>query len=221
MTSILSTKKLSSSQKEMFLNENISYTEYDSILIELIDFNSPEMIKNAIFSSQNALKSIEIYKKELFLGQIENSFCVGQNVEAFLTKKGQNVAKMCKNARELSDFIIKMHKTEDFHYFCGDIRLDKIPQRFREENINLTEIINYKTSGIHRKFDQTYDGVLFFSPSAVRSYFSKNHIDDNTAICIGETTAKEVRKYTNKLIIANSTSVDSVINSSLKYLKKI
>lgn len=221
MASILSTKKLNTSHKEIFNTENIGYSEYDAISIDLIDFNSPKMIKNAIFSSQNSLKSVEKHKKELFSGQIDSSFCVGKSVEAFLIKKGQNVVKMSENAQKLSDFIVNNHQNENFYYFCGNIRLDEIPQRFKQENINLKEIVCYNTQTNQRKFDQVYDGILFFSPSAARSYFSKNYIGQNMAICIGETTAKEVQKYTNKIIVADSTSVSSVIEKSIKYLKNI
>ena len=44
MKTILSTKKLSASQKKMFQNNTISVTDYNAIEIKSIDFESPKKV---------------------------------------------------------------------------------------------------------------------------------------------------------------------------------
>jgi len=38
--------------------------------------------------------------------------------------------------------------------------------------------------------EKRFDGILFFSPSAVESYLKSNTIKDEMCFCIGETTAE-------------------------------
>jgi uroporphyrinogen-III synthase len=59
MKTILSTKKLSPSQKGLITNAGISLVEYNAIKIEFIPFEIPSTIENAIFTSQNAVFSIQ------------------------------------------------------------------------------------------------------------------------------------------------------------------
>ena len=59
MKSILSTKKLSNSQKQLFLNSGLSLVEYNAIVTETTNFKLPsEKIENAIFTSKNAVNAV-------------------------------------------------------------------------------------------------------------------------------------------------------------------
>ena len=70
------------------------------------------------------------------------------------------------------------------------------------------------------KFHQLFDGILFFSPSGVQSFMVENSMESAMAFCIGETTASEAKKHTENVVIANSTSIESVIAKSVKTLLK-
>lgn len=71
------------------------------------------------------------------------------------------------------------------------------------------------------KFAQKWDGILFFSPSGVESFVLENNLANSAVFCIGETTAAAAKKYTSSVIVANSTTVESVIAKAVKALKKI
>ena len=53
---------------------------------------------------------------------------------------------------------------------------------------------------------ERYDAVLFFSPSAVRSFFSANTVPDNV-ICfaVGGTTARTVREYGSYTVVTSAS----------------
>ena len=62
------------------------------------------------------------------------------------------------------------------------------------------------------------DGILFFSPSGVESYFKLNSIKDETCFCIGETTAEALEnKKVKNIIISEKPSVESVITQVIEY----
>ncbi len=215
MLTVLSTKKLNESQKQLLQKADVSLVEYNAIKIEFIPFKIPETIENAIFTSQNGINS---FFENIRSSAVENCFCVGEKTKSLLEKKGFIVIKMTAYASELADYLIKNHKNDSFHFFCGNIRSDEIPSKLKENNIAFEEIEVYKTSLNPKKFESHFDAILFFSPSGVRSFFSENKIDVAKAICIGTTTASEAKKYTENVAISNTTNVESVIAETVKIL---
>jgi uroporphyrinogen-III synthase len=219
MKSILSTKKLTSSQKKMFQNLDISVIDYDAIEINYIDFESPKQISCGIFTSQNAVKAF-FSDHNLNSSAIGKVFCVGEKTKSILEENGQKVTKMMKNASELAGFIKKMHKNDTFYFFCGNLRRDEIPSILKTEEIANFEVKTYKTILKTVKFEQKWDGILFFSPSGVQSFCIKNTINNSPAFCIGKTTSSEVKKHTNNIFEAEKTTIESVIEQSIKLLNK-
>jgi len=223
---ILSTKKLKSNQRDLLLGAGFSLVDYDAIKIEALDFKMPLKIKNAIFTSQNGVKAI-LTNEFVHSSKIENCFCVGQKTKLLLEENNLKVIETADYGTDLAEIITKEYKKEGFHFFCGMSRRDELPTILKRENIKLSEIITYKTTLNPRKFDQDWDGILFFSPSGVESYFQLNEPYKyqrpervETAIfCIGSTTADAAKKYFKKVVISNSTSVESVIAKAVKTLK--
>jgi uroporphyrinogen-III synthase len=218
--SILSTKKLTSSQKKLFQNTNIAVTDYDAIKINYIDFDSPKKISCGIFTSQNAVKAF-FSRHNRNSSEIENVFCVGEKTKSFLEENGQKVTKMMHNASELANFIKINYKNQPFHFFCGSLRRDEIPSTLKNEEMTLFEVKTYETLLKATKMEQKWDGILFFSPTGVKSFSAENKIDNSAAFCIGKTTSSEVKKYTPNVFEAEKTTVESVIEKAIEILNRI
>lgn len=215
---VLSTKILKENQRSLLLNGGLSLVEFDAIKIEFNSFEIPPTIENAIFTSQNGVESF--FNKNNDLTRIQNCFCVGEKTKALLEEKGQKVIKMTEYASELSEYLVKNHKNDFFRFFCGNIRSEEIPSTLRKNNIPFKEIVVYNTTLNPKKFERDFDAILFFSPSGVRSYIEANKsIPQKTfAVCIGTTTASEARKFSENVVISNSTTVESVIAKAVKIL---
>ncbi len=212
--SVLSTKKLSLAQKELLLNAKIGYVEYDGIRIELLEIKEEAQIENTIFTSKNAVNAI------IASGiNVSDCFCVGENTKKLLEENGQNVVETAQNASDLAKIIIKKHKNKSFLFFCGNLRRNELPDLLQQNNIDVKEQVVYKTYLNSKKFDRSFDGILFFSPSGVQSYVKENEMNKSIAFCIGKTTASEAKKHTNTIIIANKPTVENVIVQAVKYFK--
>ncbi|MFO7720206.1 MAG: uroporphyrinogen-III synthase [Gillisia sp.] len=212
MPTVLATKILEPHQKQLLLNAGISLVEYSAIKIEFIDFDpGKKRIKNAIVTSKNTAKAI--IRKNLV---IENCFCVGEKTASFLKKYNYTISEIADYGTALAAIISKNYPDENFSFFCGDSRREELPSILKENTINLEEIQVYKTRLNPKKFQQEFDGVLFFSPSGVKSFFSKNKMNQNIAFCIGTTTASEAKKFTENIIIATKPSIDNVIVQVVK-----
>jgi len=215
MATVLSTKKLSQSQKQLLLNAGIGLVEYDAIQIESIDFKTgTQTFQNAVITSKNTAKAI--LKKDLTIG---NCFCVGEKTANFLEENNFNIAEIADYGLDLAQIIAGKYPKENFTFFCGNERRDELPAILTENNVNFDEIEVYKTSLNPKQFERKFEGILFFSPSGVKSFVSKNKLDKSIAFCIGSTTASEAKKHTSKIVIANKPSIENVIVQVVKHLK--
>jgi uroporphyrinogen-III synthase len=92
-------------------------------------------------------------------------------------------------------------------FFCGDQARDELPAMLVKHNIAIEKVVVYKTILQPKKVEPDYDGILFFSPTAVESFFSSNSTLPGTVLfAIGETTASSLRKASNNEIIVSDHS---------------
>ncbi len=213
---ILSTKMLSTQQKNLLLNSGLHLVEYKAIKIDFLDFSTPgNKIKNAIITSKNAAKAL--LKKQT---EIKNCFCVGEKTALFLQEKGYFVKEIADYGKELGKLIAEKYSEEKFYFFCGSMRRPELPSILKENQIVFDEIRVYETRMNFSKFDQQFDGILFFSPSAVKSFTKKNKLAESPVFCIGKTTATEAKKHTKNIITATKPSIENVIVQVVKHFTK-
>jgi uroporphyrinogen-III synthase len=230
LKTLLSTKILTAIQKEPLIKAGVSVLEYDAIKIAFIDFKVPENLKNAIFTSQNAVRAfLEKFPVEKRPGL--HCFCVGQKTKLLLEENDLKVMKMDKTASKLVNYITKYHKSDTFSFICGSHRRDEIPTNLKKTKIKFFEIKTYNTTLNPVHFNQQWNGILFFSPSGVQSFVQGNcGLTANkmisplsgmtSAFCIGDTTASEAKKHTNNVMVAKKTTVESVIEKAIEMFEE-
>ena len=214
---ILSTKKLLPNQKQDLLDANINLLEQDFIETKIKNFELSKVNDNLIFTSQNAVQSILEHPKcdEL---KSKNVFSVGMKTKDLLTENGFNVIAYTGYASDLTEIISLIYSNESFTFFSGNLRRDVLPETLKENGITFNEIEVYETNITSKKITNKFDGILFFSPSAVESYLKMNTIKEEMCFCIGETTAEALEnKKVKNIIIAENPSVENVIYEVIEY----
>jgi uroporphyrinogen-III synthase len=218
--SILSTKTLSDEQRQVFIDANIDLLEQDFIAIENNNFELNNINQNLIFSSQNAVLSL-IEESNWENLKTKNVFCVGIKTKELLEQNEFSVAVYMDYASELAEIITLIYNKESFTFFSGNLRKETLPQALKNAGIKFNEIEVYQTKLAPFKISsaEKFDGILFFSPSAVESYLKDNKIKTETCFCIGETTASALKIITKNIIIAQNPTVEDVVEQCLtKYI---
>jgi len=208
--SILSTKKLQSNQKNFLLNAGFSLIEADFIQISILPFqikNKPTLL---LFTSQNAVKSVLENHKIDELKQIP-SVCVGIKTKQLLEKSGFRVLAMEEYAQRLAPIIQKEFAKEHIAFFAGNIRRNTLPEAMMEKGISFNEYLVYQNEESYVKIEAKTDGLLFFSPSGVKSYLKQNSITTQMCFCIGTTTADALKDITKNVVIANQQTIEELI----------
>lgn len=207
---VLSTKKLQSNQKNFLLNAGFTLIEADFIKIFILSFqlkNTPTLL---LFTSQNAVESVLKNEKSNHLKHIP-AICVGIKTKQLLEKNGFRVLAMEEYAQRLAPIIQKDFSKEQIAFFAGNLRRNVLPDAMNQVNIDFDEYLVYQNEESSIKIESNPNGLLFFSPSGVKSYLKQNTIDDQTCFCIGTTTADALKDITKNIVIANQQTVENVI----------
>jgi len=216
---ILSTKKLRCNIIELAKEKNTEIIEKEFISIKPIftkELNEQitSLILNSknpavVFTSANAVKVIKEYLHQGDTHYIPNwnVYCISgktkDSLEPHIYEK--NIIEIGKDAAELAQKIIDAG-VKEIIFFCGNKRRSELPDILNHAGIQVKEIIVYETVQTPVISTTDFEGVLFFSPSAVKSFFSMNKVSKNTTcFAIGNTTASEIEKYTNNKIIVSPT----------------
>jgi uroporphyrinogen-III synthase len=156
----------------------------------------------AVFTSVNAVHAVGRWLR----GRLDwRVYCIsGTTREAVVELLGaEAVAGSAQSASELAEVISRAEEErgKDIVFFCGDRRRDELP------SLGVVEKVVYRTVLTPHQVERNYDGIAFFSPSAVESFFSVNVIAGEIPLfAIGSTTAASIRtRCTNPVITGGGT----------------
>jgi uroporphyrinogen-III synthase len=218
-TSILSTKTLSEEQRQVFLDANFDLLEQDFIEIKNNLFELNKINNNLIFSSQNAVLSL-MEQTGWEVLKTKPVFCVGIKTKELLEANGFTVDVYLDYASELAEIITLIYNKESYTFLSGNLRKETLPEALKSAGITFNEIEVYETKLAPFKISdqENFDGILFFSPSAVESYLTNNKIKNEVCFCVGNTTAKslELNKVKN-IVIAEIPTIEDVIVEVIAY----
>lgn len=176
-----------------------------------------------VFTSMNAVDAVT----DLLDGHIPEwrIYCMGHATQKLVTDYfgEESIAGTGDNASELADTLIENEEPEEVIFFCGDQRRDELPDKLRNQKIAVSEIVVYETTAIHHKLRTNYDAVLFFSPSAVESFFASNKLTAETIVfAIGNTTRQTVKRFCkNKIIVSREPGKEMLVKQAIDYFTSI
>lgn len=226
---ILSTRpvnaeKAREAKRKGWVLDELSFIETEAIqTIEIqqeVEWASVQLA-TVVFTSMNAVLAVT----DMLEGHVPEwrIYCMGYTTKELISQYfgEQAVAGTADNAAELAELIAEEEEPDEVIFFCGNQRRDELPGKLHKNGFTVTEIVVYETHPIHHELNKVYDGVLFFSPSAVESFFKKNTVPEKTILfAIGKTTAEMIRKFSkNKIVISKQPGKDEMVNQALNYFE--
>lgn len=225
---ILSTRPLdetlvNKALKRHIILDCISFIKTENIIDNPVSEKIIELASQsitAVFTSMNGAEAVIDALRKTNLQPVWKIYCMGVATQSLLKDyfSSIEIAGTGKNAAELSETIIHNNEKE-VYFFCGNQRRDELPEKLQKREISIKEIVVYETKELAVKINKPYNGILFFSPSAVKSFFSVNSIPADTVLfSIGDTTADEIKKNcTNKIIVSDFPAKDKLTEEAIAY----
>ncbi len=172
----------------------------------------------AVFTSVNAAEAV--------IGQLSvkpnwQIFCMGgvtkQLVFDFFGEDA--VSGTARNASLLAEKIVSQKTVQQVYFFCGEQRMDDLPETLQRHHIAVQEVVVYTTIQTPVQIEKNYDGVIFFSPSAVHSFFSLNTVPTEVVLfAIGKTTTATIQTYcANKVVTSEWPGKEQMVDLVIQY----
>jgi uroporphyrinogen-III synthase len=224
---ILSTRPLEEALVEEAAKQGIAIDQSDFIATKpILNKETIESIKSAIhkkaavvFTSMNAVDAV--FAQLTGHSPEWDIFSIGHTTQQLIRDyfKQSRMLATGDSAAQLAQAIVDTASVSDVIFFCGDNRRDELPSILRGNNIQVNEITVYQTQMTSAAIAKTYDGILFFSPSAVESFFATNTLPTHTIpFAIGKTTAEAISMHTqNPIIISESPGKDKLARQAIAY----
>jgi uroporphyrinogen-III synthase len=202
--------------------DELSFIETEAIQsIEVQQEIEQAFLRNlpVVFTSMNAVEAVAYYQEE---NQPDwDIYCMGTTTNKLVSKYfgEEKIAGIADDASALATLITEDTLVDEVIFFCGDQRRDELPQILRDHDIDVNEITVYQTIPLPHKIEKEYHGILFFSPSAVESFFSNNVLPASTILfAIGNTTANTIRKFSsNPIITSNAPGKENLVRKMMEY----
>lgn len=188
MIRLLSTKLLLPQEVEAFAALGFQVESLPLIKVQLSEtIEAFPQADFAIFTSGNALEALQRHPAAKALAP-RRAFCVGSKTRERLESAGWEVVASFGYAQQLANYLVEQYTGYSFVFFCGESRMETLPEQLKTHGIPCHECLTYTTELTPQKLHKPYDGLLFFSPSAVKSFLKENRFAGEKIICIGSTT---------------------------------
>lgn len=172
----------------------------------------------AVFTSSAAVDAVAG-----FLPEAREVFCLEAATRSRVVSVfGEDaIVDTAPSAASLASKIVARGVREVF-FFCGDLRREELPSVLREAGCIVNEVVVYKTVMTPVRLERAYSGVLFFSPSAVESFFSLNALSSSAAVfVIGHTTLAAVReRFGGEVVVSSRPDQAVLIQEVIQYYNK-
>lgn len=197
-TRTLNQRQIALIQEPCFSYESIAFNQIELIPHQTWINEASKQVDAWVFSSKYAVKSISKLLPKLNVPNFVYS--VGENTSNELAELGiSSIHPETYTMKELASLLSDKTRSSIIH-FCGNLKVAELRNLVDEPtNMQITSIEVYKNTLTPQKIDSSmFNGIVFMSPSAVRSYFNNNAVNiSHTLFCIGTTTAYELAKFTS------------------------
>ncbi|HEX8315983.1 MAG TPA: uroporphyrinogen-III synthase [Flavisolibacter sp.] len=173
-----------------------------------------------VFTSMNAVEAVAAQAKEITGWKI---YSIGNTTRKLIEEAwgADKIVATAENAQRLGERLID-DGVKEVVFFCGNVRRHELPNKIRSEGGKVEEVVVYATEETPIDLTRNYDGILFFSPSAVESFYSHNKPAKHTVLfAIGKTTEEAIRQHrSHKIIVAKVADKVRLAQEAIDYLSQ-
>ena len=209
MVELLSTRRLDASAYAELTEAGIGCTAHDFVdIVPREGVNIERRGETVLVSSQNALHALDWKGVQVR--------CVGEKTSEKLRSRGAKVLSVHSGAASMSEHAVALGEACSF--VCGSTRMSTVEDTFARSGVSLEVVEVYDTLHASRRMDGPWAGVLFFSPSGVRSYHASN-AQLPPSICIGATTGAVAQSFGHPVVMASKSTKLAVVRAAIEHFR--
>lgn len=220
---VTSCRMISSENHHLAMSRGIRIIDHNFLSFEYLDTKEiRSVLENEsvplVFTSKHGV----IAFNRIFSGSASgrSCFCIEGETSAAADELGFDLLAKAEDATSLARMIIAL-QTVSLIFLCGSMRRHELPQLISEAGIEMRELKIYEKRMLLETVSESYDGLMFFSPSQVDAFLQNNEIDNSaTLFCIGKTTAAHLKESGfSRIVLSESSSEKAMVDIVCKYYK--
>jgi uroporphyrinogen-III synthase len=200
------------------------FTHHDFIrkVIEIPERISNDIHQNIVITSQTGVQAfVEILKRFELSKSNYVVFCIDHATKEQALQAGLIVHASAPNARSLAHEILKHPFVKSVTHVASNVRRGELAQTLQQSGVAVDEILAYRTELTPIVLNIKIDGIIFYSPSAVKSFLLKNPLPISPCFCIGSTTAHYAKQLNcNWVYSANTPTDESIMTLITEHFSK-
>ena len=221
----LTTEVIADASANGFVIDTLSFIHTETLTNPEVSksVNDVDILATVIFTSMNAVEAVKEMVGDKNLSW--KIYCIGNTTKALVEKYFPNslIIGTAADATTLAKLVLLNKEIKEAVFFCGNQRREELPESLSSNGVKVKEIVVYNTYEVSTKVIEGYDGILFFSPSAVNSFFAVNKIGEATvAFAIGQTTAAEIAKHSlNRVVVSDKPGKEELVKTMMNYYQTV
>lgn len=222
---IVSTRKLTSSKVDELTAKEWKFTDHDFIskMIHIpADLYNQSIHKHVVLTSITGVKAfLEITRQMQLDIDHYQIYCISRGTKEYASAFGLNIKSSAPNAAALADEILKDVEVKKVTHVCSNLRRDELSHKLINSGVAVQDVIAYRTEFTPVAMDNSYDAIIFFSPSAVDSFLSRNSLRQVPCFCLGKTTADYAKQEGYQhTYLPDAPSEDILLQTIINYYSK-
>ncbi len=219
---IISTRKLTSVKVAELQATGWKFTDHDFIskVIHVpTELKAQSIHKHVVLTSITGVKAFLQIVKHLHLNSEDYSvYCISRGTREYAAASKLNIKSTAPTASALADEILNDVEVKAVTHVSSNLRREELSEKLKGAGVVVHDVIAYRTEFTPLVIGSSYDGIAFFSPSAVDSFLSLNPLQQVPCFCIGQTTADYAKQSGyKKTYIPAAHSEEILIQTIINY----
>ena len=190
---IVSTRKLTSAKVDDLSVAGWKFTDHDFISKAIsvpAELDARSIHNFIVLTSITGVKAFLQIVKHLNLNREDYIvYCISRGTKEYAAASKVNIKSTASTASALADEILHDVEVKAVTYIGSNLRREELSEKLKNAGVLVHDVIAYRTAFTPMAITESYEGIVFFSPSAVDSFLSSNPLKQVPCFCIGQTTA--------------------------------
>ena len=200
------TRKWLNSQQIRFIEQplvRITYRKPDRTFFELLKQTEKKWVVTSSYAAHWLLR----FSDTIGLKKDDRVYCLSEKQAGILIKCGVQVIRPTSpSANSLAELLVQQRDDKKVIYLRGDKSLNQLPELLSENRLDWQSIEVYKNTSVEIFMNEVFDGYLFFSASAIKSYKASGNFPPPKASILanGDKTAQAAWAEFPNLVLESS-----------------
>lgn len=170
-------RKLSAMTRKWLINQQVRFIEQPLIRItyrkpDMAFFESVKHVeKKWVVTSSYAAHWLLRFAGKTGMKKDDLVYCLSEKQEGILSKCDVRVIRSASaNDYSLAELLVHHQDGRKIIYLHGDKALNRLPELLTKNQLDWQSVEVYKNTSAELFMNEVFDGYLFFSPGAIKSY---------------------------------------------------